>query len=306
MKKKRLGKSDLCISELTLGTMSLGTNKQDAERIIDYALDNGINHLDTADLYDFGKNEEIIGEVIKKKRDQIILTTKVGNHFDSEKRDWFWDPSKKYIKTAVKESLRRLQTDYIDFYMLHGGTIDDPIEETIDAFEQLKKEGLIRAYGISSIRPNVIREYVKHSNIDAVMMQYNLLDRRPEEEIFSLLESNGISVLARGPLAKGMLSSNGNHIIQEKGADGYLDYTVTELQTIFKELSSYLEEGQFMNELALKYILKSSVVSSAVFGASSLEQIKENIHIHLNTPMNGTIYRKIQELTKPISYASHR
>lgn len=86
MKKNRLGKSDIMISELTLGCMSLGTDVNKAKEIIDVALDYGINHLDTADLYDFGKNEELIGEAVKNKRDQIVLTTKVGNHFDKEKK----------------------------------------------------------------------------------------------------------------------------------------------------------------------------------------------------------------------------
>lgn len=91
------------------------------------------------------------------------------------------DPSKAYIKEAVKKSLTRLKTDYIDLYQLHGGTIEDNIDETIEAFEELKQEGVIRYYGISSIRPNVIKEYVKKSNIVSIMMQFSLFDRRPEE-----------------------------------------------------------------------------------------------------------------------------
>ncbi|WP_328149931.1 aldo/keto reductase [Oceanobacillus caeni] len=232
MKKSQLGKSDLFISELTLGGMSLGTDINEAKQIIDLAIDKGINHIDTADLYDFGLNEEIIGEIIHDKRENIILTTKVGNHFNKETKDWFWDPSKDYILREVKESLKRLKTDYIDFYMLHGGTLEDPISETIEAFEQLKQDGIIRAYGISSIRPNVIREFVKHSSIDAVMMQYNLLDRRPEEETLELLQRNQISVLARGPLAKGMLSNRSTEQINKKGNKGYLDYSYEELLNI--------------------------------------------------------------------------
>ncbi|BBP90484.1 hypothetical protein BsIDN1_41020 [Bacillus safensis] len=102
---------------------------------------------------------------------------------------------------------------------MHGGTIDDPIDETIEAFEELVEEGVIRYYGISSIRPNVIKEYAKKSNIVSVMMQYSLLDRRPEEW-FSLLEEQSISVVARGPLAKGLLTekplSQASAAIQKK------------------------------------------------------------------------------------------
>lgn len=306
MKKNQLGKSDISISELTLGCMSLGTNKKEATAIIDFALDRGINHLDTADLYDFGLNEEIVGEVIKNKRNEMVLTTKVGNHFNKDSKDWYWDPSKEYIMEGVKSSLSRLQTDYIDFYMLHGGTIDDPIEETIEAFEQLKKEGIIRAYGISSIRPNVIREYVKRSSIDGVMMQYSILDRRPEEEILDLLEKNNISVLARGPLAKGMLSNQAGKQIENKGKEGYLDYQYEELIQIEKDLSRQLNGDFSFNELALKYVLKHPAVVSAVFGASSIRQVKENTSGNLDQELSNGLYSAVQAITKPIIYTNHR
>jgi methylglyoxal reductase len=306
MKKNKLGKSDIMISELTLGCMSLGKEQTDANRMIDYAIDSGINHLDTADLYDFGLNEEIIGKAIKDKRNEIILTTKVGNHFNKETKDWFWDPSKEYILQAVKHSLQRLNTDYIDFYMLHGGTLEDPISETIEAFEELKKEGLIRAYGISSIRPNVIQEFVKHSSIDGVMTQYSLLDRRPEEEVLELLEKNDISVLSRGPLAKGMLSNKAEKLIDVKGNEGYLDYSYEELKSINQKLFALLQDDQTMNELALKYVQKHPSVASAVFGASSVEQIQENVNFNFTKALTDETYEKLQQITNAMGYDKHR
>ena len=306
MKKNRLGKSDIMISELTLGCMSLGADVNKAKEIIDVALDYGINHLDTADLYDFGKNEELIGEAVKNKRDQIVLTTKVGNHFDKEKKTWFWDPSKKYIEQAVKDSLKRLQTDYIDFYMLHGGTIDDPIHETIDAFEELKKAGHIRAYGISSIRPNVIREYIEHSSIDGVMTQYSLLDRRPEETTLDLLHSNEVSVLARGPLAKGMLSNDAGKVIERKGNEGFLDYSYTELLEVQQGISHLMQHKLSQNTLALKYVQKHPAIATAVFGASRVEQIKENVEHQDTEQLTTAEYNKLKQLTKANVYTSHR
>ncbi|WP_068671947.1 aldo/keto reductase [Oceanobacillus sp. Castelsardo] len=306
MKKNQLGKSDLFISELTLGGMSLGTDINEAKQIIDLAIDKGINHIDTADLYDFGLNEEMIGEIIHNQRENIILTTKVGNHFNKETKDWFWDPSKDYILREVKESLKRLKTDYIDFYMLHGGTLEDPLSETIEAFEQLKKEGIIRAYGISSIRPNVIREFVKYSSIDAVMTQYNLFDRRPEEDTLDLLHKNQISVLARGPLAKGMLSNRSTEQINKKGNKGYLDYTYEELLNMSKKLTKLAGNQYSAHELALKYVLKHPAVTSTVFGASSIEQINENININIESELPNDIYEELKAITKPIQYKEHR
>lgn len=275
MDKKQLGKSDLYVSPLSLGCMSLGADEKEASNIVNSALDLGINYLDTADLYDKGLNEEIVGKAIKERRNDIILATKVGNHL-REDGSWFWDPSKAYIKEQAKESLRRLQTDYIDLYQLHGGTIDDPIDETIEAFEELKQEGIIRYYGISSIRPNVIREYVQKSNIVSVMMQHSLLDRRPEESVLELLAENNISVVTRGSLAKGILSTNGLDVINRKAKDGYLSYTSEQLKKTHRKLSEILHEGQTLNGLAIHYVLSQPAVTSAVLGSSSIQQLEEN------------------------------
>ncbi|WP_188453730.1 aldo/keto reductase [Virgibacillus oceani] len=306
MKKNQLGKSDLYISELTLGCMSLGTDKTKAQEIIDHALSVGINHLDTADLYDFGINEEIVGNAIHNKRNQIILTTKVGNHFNKDTKDWFWDPSKEHIKAGVKNSLRRLRTDYIDFYMLHGGTIDDPIDESIDAFEDLKREGIIRAYGISSIRPNVIREYVKRSNIDAVMMQYSILDPRPEEEMLDLLHQHAVSVLARGPLAKGILSNKGHQQIERKSREGFLDYSYEELVRVYDEIKNIVGVDTSLNTTALQYVLHHPAIASAVFGASSIVQVTENAAITQATLLSNERYQAIKASTKQMHYTNHR
>ena len=158
-----------------------------------------------------------------------------------QKSGWRWDPSKTYIKEAVKDSLKRLNTDYIDLYQLHGGTIEDRIDETIEAFEELKTEGLIRYYGISSIRPNVIREYAAKSNMVSVMMQYSLLDRRPEETMLPLLDEHGISVVTRGSLAKGLLSEKALERV-EKFEKGYLDYSVAEFRDS-GEIKSHIQSS---------------------------------------------------------------
>ncbi|MGI8315439.1 aldo/keto reductase [Halobacillus mangrovi] len=306
MNKRQLGESELYVSEISLGCMSLGTDLDKAKYIIDRALDAGVNYLDTADLYDFGTNEKIVGEAIKGRRDDIILGTKVGNNFTPGQEGWTWDPSKKHIKRGVKDSLQRLGTDYIDLYQLHGGTIDDPIEETIEAFEELKQEGLIREYGISSIRPNVIRRFVEKSNIASVMMQYSALDRRPEEEILDLLSDNNISVLARGPLAKGMLSSNGHEKSQEKAENGFLEYSYEEIQSITRKWQDYGSEDRTPTALALQYVLHHPALATAVFGASSLEQLEENLTYLKAAPLTEQIFGEIQTMTSPVTYQKHR
>ncbi|ALC90047.1 oxidoreductase [Bacillus sp. FJAT-18017] len=302
MKKKKLGNSELEVSVLGLGCMSLGTDVDKARSIIDAALDEGINYFDTADLYDFGENEKIVGETLKGRRDKVVIATKAGNRWKQDKSGWTWDPSKEHVKNAVKDSLKRLQTDYIDLYQLHGGTIDDPIDETIEAFEELKSEGLIRYYGISSIRPNVVREYVDKSSLVSVMVQYSMLDRRPEEEILPLLKANGVSAVTRGPVAKGLLSEK---MLEKASSEGYLDYSYDELERLLPLLKEKLG-SRSLAEAALQYNLSHPAVASVVAGASSVEQIVQNAKAARANPLTDEEIAVIHELTKVNMYTQHR
>jgi aryl-alcohol dehydrogenase-like predicted oxidoreductase len=299
LRKRQLGKSDLSVSEIGLGCMSLPSNQQDSNEIIQYAIDNGINYFDTADLYDKGVNEEIVGLALKDNRKDIILTTKVGNRLHASGEGWSWDPSKKWITSAVHKSLKRLQTDYIDIYQLHGGTMEDDIDEVIDTMESLKKEGLIREYGISSIRPNVIKRFIENSNAVSVMMQYSLLDRRPEEWL-SLLEKNDVSLLSRGTLAKGLLTSEG--IDRANKTEEYLSYTNEELISVIEQLKSLYTP---ITSVALQYVLQQKATGSMIIGASNSEQLLQSIEFY-NQPVSDEILLKASEITKQDVYKEHR
>lgn len=303
MKKNQLGTSDLQVSEIGFGTMSLPENDADAIRIVHEAIDRGVNFFDTADLYSQGRMESVLGKAIKGKRNSVILASKVGNHWEPGKSDWFWDPSKSYIKEAIKGSLKRLGVDYLDLYQLHGGTLDDPIDETIEAFEELKAEGLVRYYGISSIRPNVIREYVKRSNMVSVMMQYSLLDRRPEEAILDLLGEHQISVIARGPVARGHLSHKG---LEKVSAKGYLDYSEDELRQTIESLQHHLKDGESLSHSALRYVLDHPTVAVAVPGASRLSQLLDNLEVADIKPLTGQERVALSQLTTANHYTNHR
>lgn len=303
MKKRRLGNSDLYVTELGLGCMSIGTEEKSAQRIIEAALEEGINYFDTADLYDFGENEKIVGQALKDVREQVIIATKAGNRWNEDRNGWSWDPSKAYIKEAVKNSLKRLNTDYIDLYQLHGGTIEDPIDETIEAFEELKAEGFIRYYGISSIRPNVIREFVEKSSIVSVMMQYSILDRRPEEAALPMLQEHGISIVTRGPLAKGLLSDK---LLEKASEKGYLDYNYDELRSVLPMLKEKVAGTRSFTEVALQYNLANPVVASVIAGASSPEQIRSNTEAIRSQSLSDEEVAVIKELTKASIYKDHR
>ncbi|MFS0576690.1 aldo/keto reductase [Sporosarcina sp. 179-K 3D1 HS] len=299
MKKRELGNSGLTVSELGLGCMSLPDDLQESKRIIDAALDAGINLLDTADLYDGGKNEELLGYALKNRREDIILATKVGNRLNPDGNGWSWDPTKRHIIGAVKESLRRLGTDYIDLYQLHGGTMEDDVDDTIEAFESLKKEGLIRHYGISSIRPTVIKRFLDNSSAVSVMMQYSLLDRRPEEW-FPMIKGQGASVITRGTIAKGLLTEEG--MARAQKMDGFLDYGSYELQ---ETLAALRTESVDLHATAISYVLQQDTVATALVGARTMDQLHDSIVAYSKT-VDPKQIEVVEKLVRENQYKEHR
>jgi len=298
MKYRKLGKSDLMISEVGFGCMSLPENGPASKQLIDRAVESGINFFDTADLYQKGLNEIMVGEAIKGKRDKLVIASKVGNQWTADGSGWDWNPRKDYILSCIDKTLQRLQTDYLDLYQLHGGTINDPIDETIDAFEIIKKQGKIRYYGISSIRPNVIREYVKRSNIVSVMMQYSLLDRRPEESCLDLLRQNNIGVLARGALAKGLLVN--------KEPAAYLDWNAEQVRKISSAIQKIRTSSTTPSFAALRFVLRHPAVTCAVVGIRTPDQLEDIIKSAGTGFMDDSDFDRLTEVLSANQYNDHR
>lgn len=293
MKTSKLGQSDLYISQISFGCMSLTKDTTGNQKLIREAYESGINLFDTADRYDHGWNEKILGEAVKDFRSEIYLATKVGHQFSDDGTGWKWAPSKQHILSAVDQSLSRLQTDYIDLYQLHGGTIEDPIDDIIEAFEKLVELGKIRCYGISSIRPNVIRRYVEKSSISSVMMQYSLLDRRPEEECLALMKENSIGLLTRGTLAKGIL-------VDKPPIEtlGYSHDDVSGLQNQLKNKMSPIAG-------ALHFVLENSAITSAVVGMKNLDQL-EGVIQGYNSEVSPAVLDELKSVLEPTVYTDHR
>ncbi|RIN30876.1 aldo/keto reductase, partial [Staphylococcus succinus] len=234
-------------------------------------------------------------------RDDIVIGTKVGNHL-ADDGSTFWDPSKKYIKTAVKSSLQRLGLNHLDLYQLHGGTIDDPLDETISAFDELKKEGVIRAYGISSIRPNVIDYYLEHSEIETLMSQLNLIDNRPEA-LLNAIHAKNVKVLARGPVFKGLLTANSNHALDSKFRDGVFEYSNQELG---ETIASVKEVESNLTGLTFKYLTSKDPIGSIIVGASSIEQLDENINNYeASKEISFEILKAARGRVKNLEYTQH-
>ncbi|UOQ51539.1 aldo/keto reductase [Hymenobacter cellulosivorans] len=299
MNYNQLGKSSIQVSQISFGCMSLGPDHTANATLLRRALDAGITFFDTADLYDKGGNEVTVGKALQGRRQEVVLATKVGSQWRPDGSGWDWNPRKTYMLQAIEQSLRRLQTDYIDLYQLHGGTLDDPIDETIEAFELLKEQGKIRAYGISSIRPSVIREYVRKSSIASVMMQYSLLDRRPEESCLELLHQHQISVLARGSYAQGLLVG--------KPAKPYLTYApqqVEQAAAAIRQVADSLQ--QTAAEVTVGFVLAQPVIASAVLGIRTAEQLDDAIRSGQQVPLSTAQLQTLRRALSPNQYDQHR
>jgi aryl-alcohol dehydrogenase-like predicted oxidoreductase len=292
------GSSSLKVSKIGFGCMSLPPEEQTAVNLLHKAFDEGINFFDTADIYQHGLNEINVGKAVHGKRDKIFVSSKVGNINRPDGSGLDWNPSKEHILASIDQSLHRLNTDYVDLYLLHGGTIQDNIDETIETFEKLKKEGKIRNYGISSIRPNVIREYVKRSSMIAEMIQYSLLDRRPEEECLDLLNKNNIGVLVRGGVAQGLLI--------DKSERPYLELTAKEVKNAAQAIKSISNENRSATQTAIRYVLKHPAVTSAVVGMRNEKQLMDVISTFYSPDLNNDEMEKLKGSVRPLLYSQHR
>lgn len=279
----------------TFGCMSLPPDQHTVTALLSEAIDLGVKRFDTADLYQEGKNEEMVGVALKEKRKNVFIATKVGNQLRADGSGWDWNPKKEYILTAVDASLCRLHTDYIDLYQLHGGTIEDPIDETIEAFETLKQQGKILAYGISSIRPNVIREWINRSNMVSVMMQYSLLDRRAEESCLDLLKMHGIEVLVRGSIAKGLLAGKPQADFQHHSREN-VQRIVDMMQTA----------GTPLSHTAVQYVLHHPAVSSVVGGVRTSEQLRDFVAAVQADAISEELLLQLRQVATPEFYQEHR
>ncbi|MDE0558854.1 aldo/keto reductase [Algoriphagus sp. NF] len=296
MNKIQLPKTNFQIPEISLGCMSLPENTKESMEIIHQALDSGINLLDTADLYQKGINESNVGKAIAGRRDQVLISSKVGNEWRPDGSGWDWNPKKAYILKAVDESLKRLQTDYLDFYLLHGGTIDDPWDETLEAFEILKEKGKIRAFGISSIRPNVVRNVLKQNPPALFMTQYSPLDRRPEESIFPMIRESESRVLVRGSLAKG--------ILLDKPTKEYLNFSEAEVEEIREIIYG---SGFDPQAVLLRFGLEEPAIASLSVGSSSVEQVSRLAKAYeLSQEVPSSTIKELRDRIPVSKYGAHR
>jgi len=291
MRYRKLGSSDLEVSEISLGswlTYSGGVGLDQTRACTDAAFEAGINFFDTANVYGQGAAESAWGEILSgRPRDSYILATKVWGGMSDDPADRGLSAAQ--IAKQIDASLERLQTDYVDLYQAHRSDPDVPIEETIEAFQQVVASGKARFLGFSEWTPEQIQAAIDIAGPDLFVSsqpQYSMLWQAPEVEIFPLCAANGISQIVWSPLAQGLLTgkyhpgqapppdSRAAH--SEMGASIKLVMNDTTLEAVDRLRPIADEAGLSMVELALAWVLRRPELASAIVGASRPEQVHAN------------------------------
>ena len=321
MEHTRLGRTGLQVSRLCLGTMTFGIqcDESTSHAILDRAAEGGVTFLDTSDTYPFGgdlstvgRTEEIIGRWMQGRRDQWILATKCFGA--TGQQPWNRGASRKHITEAIEGSLRRLQTDYIDLYQLHGDDPSTPAEETLRALDDLVRSGKVRYIGVSNwlayrlARAVGKSEALHLARYDCVQPRYNLLAREVERELFPLCREEGIGVISYSPLAGGLLS--GKHHMEEGPLAGsrftlgtagprYRERywherqfdTVEELRTVADEA------GLPMAQMAIGWVLANPAITAPIIGASRPEQLRDALAA-MKEPLPPDVMERLDLITE--------
>jgi aryl-alcohol dehydrogenase-like predicted oxidoreductase len=287
MRYRHLGKSPLQVSELCLGTMMFAdqTGLAEARRIVAHAREQGVNFIDTADVYSLGQSETMVGDLLKGQRDDWVLATKVGNKMSERPNERHY--SRAWVLRECDASLQRLGMDHVDIYYLHRDYNGMDLEEPLRAVEALLRAGKIRYWGVSNFRGWRIAEVVhlaRQLNMPGPVVcqpYYNLLNRQPEVEVLEACRHHGIGVVPYSPIARGVLS--GKYAPGSKPAEGTRAGRgdARMLQTEFREeslaiaqaLKAHCEKkGVALSHFATAWVLANPAVSAVIAGPRTFEQ----------------------------------
>jgi len=304
MEYRKLGNSELELSTITYGAFAIGgtmwggTEKKDSIDSIHASIDNGVTTIDTAPFYGFGLSEEMIGEAIKSQdRSKIQLLTKFGLVWDGSnnaKGDFFFEaddngkkvPVYKYSSKAnvikeVEESLKRLQTDYIDLLQIHWPDSTTPISETMEAAESLIQQGKIRAFGVSNYDIAQIQEAQKTVQITSNQVAYSMLNRKIEAELIPFTVAENIGIIAYSPMERGLLT--GKYFLDSKlkendHRNGYFNqFDLQKVKTLVEELTSLAHAKEAsLSQLVLRWTTLQKGIAIVLAGARNAEQAISN------------------------------
>lgn len=317
MELRTLGKTKLLVSPLCLGTMTCGAQADEAtsRSMLDLSLERGINFIDTANVYNAGLTEEIVGRALAGRRDRVILASKVGI-----KNDQLPDESglsKTAIFKAIENTLRRLKTDYVDLYYLHQPDYSVPLEDSLAAMDQLVRSGKVRFVGASNYASwQVCRMlWLAESNrwplVAVVQPMYNLLARGIEQEFLPMCHSFGLPVVPYNPLAGGLLTGKHTPAAPLPGSrfermpfyrDRY--WHASNFEAVSELTKIATAAGRTLTQLALGWLLHNPSVTSMILGASNVQHLEENLAVLDGQPLPrqtltacDEVWRKLRGIT---------
>jgi aryl-alcohol dehydrogenase-like predicted oxidoreductase len=292
MEYRQLGQSDLKVSAIGFGAWGIGgfpfwetEGERASIRSIQKGHDLGVNFFDTAPVYGFGVSEELIGEALKPVRDKIILATKCGLKWDKKALGSIKkNATKDSIFQEAEDSLRRLQTDWIDLYQVHWPDVETPQEETMEALLKLQKQGKIRHIGVSNYSVSQMEDCLKKGTLVSLQPEYSLVKRTIEVETTPFCIKNKIGIIAYSPLASGVLTGKydkntkfsdwrSKGIIGQFTGQGFIDNIakVEKLRNIANEI------GKTCGELAINWAINQPGITTALVGVKNEKQIEENL-----------------------------
>ncbi|MGE5221716.1 MAG: aldo/keto reductase [Omnitrophica WOR_2 bacterium] len=295
MEYRNLGRTGVKVTPLCLGAMNFGgpTGEQESLEIARKALDAGINFIDTANVYNNGESEKIVGRALKEygRRDQVILATKVHGEMGSGPNDS--GNSRLHILKACDDSLRRLQTDYIDLYQLHRPDFDIPQDETLRAFDDLIQAGKVRYIGCSThpawfiMESLLISDRYGWARYISEQPPYNLLDRRIENELVPLCQKYGLAILPWSPLAGGILS--GRYPVEggmpedsrgRRAGKFFTDRVTKRAREVAAEVAKMAQErGMTATQLALLWVKEQPGVTAPIIGPRTAGHLEDALGI---------------------------
>ena len=289
MQKRELGRSGLIVSEQGLGCMGMSEFYGDADRAeslatITQAIDSGITLLDTADMYGKGHNEELLSEILRTRRSEVVLATKFGVVRTEDPTYRGVDGSPEYIRKACDASLKRLGIDVIDLYYQHRVDPNTPIEESVGALAELVKEGKIRYIGLSEAGANTIRRAAAVHPIAALQTEYSLWSRDPEEELLSTCRELGIGFVAYSPLGRGFLTGK-YRVFEDLAPDDFRrrsprfqgENFQKNLDLLSKIEEIAAEKGFTASQLALAWVLAQGQDVVPIPGTKRRTYLAENV-----------------------------
>ena len=288
MDHHKLGQSDIELSSIGLGANYVGGHNLYAEvdenkgvRLVQHAIDLGITHIDTADGYGHGRSEELVGKAIAGRRDQVILATKGGVLFGEHGKGVDNDPA--YLRGALERSLKRLNTDYIDLYYIHKPDGKTPVADAVGALLEFKREGLIRAVGVSNFDLSALQAATEVGPVDALQSCYNLLQRSAENGVLPFCVQNDVSFIPWGGLAYGLLGGRYQRDFQLDEGDwrnrtGVFagDVLQRNLDVVDGLKTLAADNGSTPAHLAIKWLMEQPGVNSVIAGAKNIDQVSDN------------------------------